>query len=255
LLERGYLNHVDGFIFNSVATSASVLAGTLVQKQHVIAPPGGDRLGESNEDAVEARAIRSGPLRLIFLANVVRGKGLDVLLEALEMLARSSCVLDVVGSSDVEPAFARGVGERASRLGLPVRFHGVLDNQPLAAILEQAHVLVIPSQYEGFGIAYLEGMAHGLPALGTTAGAIPELISDAIDGFLISPGDAIALSGRLSLLASDRRLLARMGIAALQKYRARPTWRASTELIRAFLLEIVRRTSASAQGERQRTAD
>ena len=103
----------------------------------------------------------------------------------------------------------------ALNLPLPVRFHGILDDQPLAAILRNAHVLVIPSQYEGFGIAYLEGMAHGLPALGTRVGALPELISDGIDGFLIAPGGVASLSGQLSSLAGDRELLARMGRAAL----------------------------------------
>ena len=105
----------------------------------------------------------------------------------------SNYVLDVVGSCDVEPAYARRVRDSAFRRGLAVYFHGVVDHHPLAAILEKAHALVIPSQFEGFGIAYLEGMAHGLPALGTTAGAIPELVSDGIDGFLIAPGDAASL--------------------------------------------------------------
>ena len=112
---------------------------------------------------------------------------------------------------------------------------------------------MIPSQFEGFGIAYLEGMAHGLPALGTTAGAIPELISDGIDGFLIAPGDAATPGPAYwRCLGSDRRLLARMGIAALQKYRSRPKWAASTELIRSFLLDIVNSGLVSPEGQRQR---
>jgi len=253
-VERWYLNRVDGFIFNSSATSKSVFAATRGPKPYVIAPPGGDRLGETREDAITARALERGPLRLVFLANVVRGKGLDILLDSLERLPRSSYVLDVVGSCDVEPAYARRVQEIALRTGQPVNFHGIVDHQPLAAILESAHALVIPSQFEGFGIAYLEGMAHGLPALGTTAGAIPELVSDGIDGFLIAPGDAVTLSQRLALLGSDRRLLARMGIAALHNYRSRPTWVASTELIRIFLLEIVKSRLASPEGQRQRAS-
>jgi glycosyltransferase involved in cell wall biosynthesis len=132
-------------------------------------------------------------------------------------------------------------------LGLPVRFHGILDHQPLAGILRRAHVLVIPSQYEGFGIAYLEGMAHGLPALGTRVGALPELIADGVDGYLSSPGEVAALSGQISRLASDRRLLARMGRAALEKYRTRPTWDAVTNQTSEFLAEAVERWSARAQ--------
>jgi glycosyltransferase involved in cell wall biosynthesis len=253
-VERWYLNRVDGFIFNSSATSRSVLAATRGAKPYVIAPPGGDRLGEIREDAIKARAVKRGPLRLVFLANVVRGKGLDILLDSLKRLPRSSYVLEVVGSCDVEPAYARRVQDSASRTGLAVHFHGVVDHQPLAAILGHSHALVIPSQFEGFGIAYLEGMAHGLPALGTTAGAIPDLVSDGIDGFLIAPGDADSLSQRLALLGNNRRLLARMGIAALQNYRSRPTWVASTELMRNFLLESVNRRSASPDGQGQRAS-
>jgi hypothetical protein len=56
----------------------------------------------------------------------------------------------------------------------------------------------------------------------------------------------------LALLGSDRRLLARMSIAALHNYRSRPTWSASTELTRNFLLEIVNRRLVSPEGQRQR---
>ena len=252
LFERWYLNGVDGFIFNSLATSRSVLAATRGGRPHLVAPPGGDRLGEIREAAIKARAIAPGPLRLVFLANVVRGKGLDILLDSLLKLPRSSYALDVVGSCDVEPRYARRLQERARGMGLPVHFHGVLDHQRLAAILDSSHALVIPSYYEGFGIAFLEGWAHGLPALGTTAGAIPDLVSDGIDGFLISPGDVVALTERLALLGSDRVLLATMGVAALQKYRSQPTWAASTKLMRKFLLEIAANSSSDPHGERQR---
>ena len=247
IVERSYLERVDGFIFNSVATRASVWAAIGRPKPHVVAPPGGDRLGEVNPAMVEERAHATGPLRLVFLANIVRGKGLHVLFESLRALPPISCELDVVGSCDVEPEYARNMRRRALGLGLPVRIHGGLDNQSLAGILQRAHVLVIPSQYEGFGIAYLEGMAHGLPALGTYVGALPELIADGVDGYLSSPGDVAALSGQISRLAGDRRLLARMGRAALEKYRTRPTWDAVTNQIREFLAAAVERWSAGAQ--------
>ena len=70
-----------------------------------------------------------------------------------------------------------------------VHFHGPLDNEELIAKYKSAHVLVVPSSYEGFGIVYLEGMAFGLPAIGTTAGAASEIISDGETGFLIPPDD------------------------------------------------------------------
>ena len=91
-----------------------------------------------------------------------------------------------------------------------VFFHGPLDNEELIEKLKSAHVLVVPSSYEGFGIVYLEGMAFGLPAIGTTAGAASEIINDGENGYLVPPDDDRMLAERLSRLAKDRDLLARM---------------------------------------------
>ncbi|MFN2119976.1 MAG: glycosyltransferase family 4 protein, partial [Anaerolineales bacterium] len=199
-------------------------------------------LGEMTERAVRARAGQTGPLRLVFLANVVRGKGLDILLEALKNVSVEAFHLDVIGSGEVEPAYAALMRRLALRFGSSVQFHGVLDGAGLSRILRQSHALVVPSYHEGFGIAYLEGMAHGLAALGTTAGAIPELVSDGVEGFLIEPGDARELGDRIYQLVNDRRLVARMGVSALKKYKSQPTWKTSMERIRRFLLSISART-------------
>jgi len=97
----------------------------------------------------------------------------------------------------------------------------------------------VPSSYEGFGIVYLEGMGFGLTALGTTAGAAGEIISDGENGYLITPDDAAGLAARLETLADDRTLLARMGTAARAHYQRSPTWAETTAAIRAFLLDVV----------------
>ncbi len=77
-----------------------------------------------------------------------------------------------------------------------VSLHGSLDKEPLIEKLKQAHVLVVPSSYEGYGIVYLEGMCFGLPAIGTTAGAAGEIIKDGQTGYLIEPNDLASLSAR-----------------------------------------------------------
>ena len=66
----------------------------------------------------------------------------------------------MVGSLTVDPTYARKMQEKANACGLSskVFFHGVLDSEPLIERLEFSQVMVMPSSYEGFGIAYLEGM-------------------------------------------------------------------------------------------------
>ena len=105
-----------------------------------------------------------------------------------------------------------------------VFFHGILDGEALIERFEHAQVMVMPSSYEGFGIAYLEGMGFGLPAIATTSGAASEFIMDGENGYLIPPENSSVLAERLTRLANDRELLARMSINALRCYQQQPTW-------------------------------
>ena len=106
--------------------------------------------------------------------------------------------------------------------------------------LRQAHVLVVPSSYEGFGIVYLEGMCFGLPAIGTTAGAAAEVIDDGKTGYLIKPNDSASLSVRLRSLAEDRGLLTRLSINARQRYLRQSSWETTAESIRDFLYSTIK---------------
>ncbi len=176
----------------------------------------------------------------MFLGNVIQRKGLHTLLEAAGRL-QSPIRLDVVGSLDSEPDYAREIQKRAklSNLQSRVFFHGSLDNEELVAKFKSSHALVVPSSYEGFGIVYLEGMGFGLPAIGTTAGGATEIISDGETGYLIPPDDAELLAKRLSQLVRDRNLLTRMSLNALKRYREQPTWEETARKMREFLLSMI----------------
>lgn len=237
-VERRYLRSVDGFIFNSETTRRAVTALAGDGVPGLVAPPPTDRFGPPPpEDFVERRAARAGPLRLLFLGNVIPRKGLHTLLAALHLLPPGAAALEVVGSLAADPAYARRMQRRAARLTppAPVRFHGSLDQAALAGMLGQADLLAVPSSYEGFGIVYLEGMGFGLPAVGAEAGAAGEIITHGVDGFLVPPGDGRALAGALEQLVRDRLLLARMSLAARRRFLAQPAWETTCARMRAFL--------------------
>jgi glycosyltransferase involved in cell wall biosynthesis len=238
IVEKQYLQNIDGFIFNSQTTQGVVndLIGN--DKPYVVACPPTDRFGEQiSEDEILERA-KIPELRVLFVGNVIYRKGLHTLLKA--MRARHFAFnIDIIGSLNSEPAYAREMQNIASDLSSDVIFHGPLDNQPLVEMFKQAHVLVVPSSYEGFGIVYLEGMGFGLPAIGTTAGAAGEIITHGKDGFLIAPDDAAALAGHLNHLAADRNLLSELSINALKRFRQQPAWNATAQNIRAFLASMV----------------
>lgn len=235
-VERGYLRGVDGFIFNSQTTRRLVENLLDEPKPGVIAHPPVDRFGLRVTEAEAARRAGGGELRLLFLGNVIPRKGLHTLLAALREL-RFPFRLDVAGSLSMDPAYARRM--QALAAGLPVTFHGALEDAALAGLMSAAHLLTVPSFHEGFGIVYLEGMGFGLPAIGGRQGAAEEVITDGEDGFLIPPEDAHMLAERLRLLASDRARLARMGAAALRRYSREPVWEDSAASIRSFLQKML----------------
>ncbi len=240
LVEKRYLSSVDGFIFNSRTTKGVVYSLLESSKPNVVAYPPTDRFGKGmSETEVISRAHETGPLRILFLGNVIRRKGLHTLLEAVSYQP-SAFSLDVVGGLTAEPKYARTVQAIVPGLRSTVHFHGPLDNEELINKLKFAQVLVVPSSYEGYGIVYLEGMAFGLPAIGTTAGAASEIITDGETGFLVQPDDAETLAERLSILSNHREVLAQMSVNALERYRQQPKWEQTAASVRRFLLDMVK---------------
>ena len=241
-VETRYLETVNAFIFNSRTTRRDVAEVLGDMRGHVIAYPGGDRLKpDITAQKVVERASGTGPLRLLFIGNLIPRKGLHTLVEALA-ISGPGWRLDVVGP-DADLGYASKLKMMVSERGLSERvtFHGALDDDALKGLLEESHVLAVPSSYEGFGIVYMEGMGFGLPALATTSGAASETIKHGMNGLLIARDDVSGLAQHVMRLVQDRALLAEMGQAALTTYEDHPTWEQSAETIRQFLLGIAGR--------------
>lgn len=237
-VERQYLFSVDGFVLNSQTTRGTVERMVGAAKPAMVAYPAGDRLHPNLlPGQIADRARQPGPLHILFIGNLIPRKGLHTLLDGLSPLPQGSWQLEVVGRLDLDPAYTRSIQRRIARMGLTSRvsLSGSLPDVQLSLRLAQSHLLCVPSSYEGFGIVYLEGMGFGLPAIASTAGAASEIITHGQDGFLIPPGDGAALAAYLNTLIQDRERLARMSLAAYQRYRNHPTWAETAEQIRQFL--------------------
>jgi glycosyltransferase involved in cell wall biosynthesis len=243
-VEKKYLRSVDGFIFNSKTTERVVNGLLENRKPAVVAYPPTDRFGEPISEREIIERAKSDELRILFLGNVIYRKGLHTLLQAVSLQSAAYRV-DVVGSLTHEPQYARQMQEfvRTNGLSSQVTFHASLDREPLIDKLKHAHVLAVPSSYEGFGIVYLEGMCFGLPGLGTTAGAANEIISDAVDGFLIQPENSTELASKLAFLSENRETLIQMSVAARERYLRQPKWEGTASRIQEFLLKRIREFS------------
>ena len=149
----------------------------------------------------------SRPLRFVFLGSLSARKGVPLLLQAWRSLAPAKAELWLVGP----------VSERHARLipSLPgLRLVGKVPHRELPGLLSQCDVLVFPSYFEGLAQVQLEGMAAGLPIIGTKASGAADLITDGVEGYIIPVGDADALRDAMQRFIKCPDDLARMSPAA-----------------------------------------
>ncbi len=120
---------------------------------------------------------------------------------------------------------------------------------PLAGIPEyyaRASVFCLPTRLEPFGNVFVEAMWHQLPIVATRAGALPDLVEDGVNGFLVPPEDAAELAERLSELLDDPERCAKMGLASRDRAAGRYDWPLVVQDMRARIEATL--TARRAQG-------
>lgn len=231
--ERAALRHVRGVLVTSPFT-ARRLADFDV-------PAGRIRVVEPGTDAAPLAEgpPPNAPPRLACVASLSPRKGHDLLVEALDRLRdlEWSCVC--AGSTTRDRVFADRVLTEVERLRLGDRitFVGELGHRALEEVYRATSLFVLPSHYEGYGMAYAEALARGIPVLGTTGGAIADTVPR-YAGVLVPPGDVDALTAALEslLVAPDRRETLAEG--ARLHADVLPGWRTQAERFRDAVAEL-----------------
>ena len=191
--------------------------------------------------ATLARGSAGPGVTLLCVASLTPRKGHLVLLEALHELADLDWRLVCVGSDERDPACAREIASALDRLGLRARVElvGERAEADVGPYYDRADLFVLASYHEGYGMALAEALARGLPAISTTAGAIPDTVPDDA-GLLVAPGDARALAAALRRVMTEPALRSRL-IAGARAARARlPGWDAAARAFAAELTEVLK---------------
>ena len=145
---------------------------------------------------------------------MIRGKGIDLLLDALARVA-PPWSLDIVGDGNARP----GLEAMAREAGLAdrVRFHGFVASEGLAPLYDAARIVAVPSRWpEPFGMVGLEAMHRGRPVVAFDVGGIPDWCQDGETGLLAPDRDVPALADRIGRLLRDDALANRLGTRARQ---------------------------------------
>jgi glycosyltransferase involved in cell wall biosynthesis len=205
--ERVALQAARLVVVTSRATAVT-LGGLGVSAGHIaVVEPGVDR-------APLAKGSTTGVTRFLSVGAVSPRKGYDVLVRALSRIADRPWQARIVGSTSRHRTSVEQLERLVADLGLSdrVTLAGEVTADALAAEYSAADVFVLPTYYEGFGMAVAQAIAYGLPCIATSTGAIPSLLRIANDaggegdgaaGVLVGAGDWQALSGLLARMIDD----------------------------------------------------
>jgi glycosyltransferase involved in cell wall biosynthesis len=214
-------------------------------------PHGVDTARFRPADAAERAALRrelglpeAGRI-IIYTGRLLRGKGLEALLEAFGALAHEvpEAHLVLVGSGagqslSVEDDLRQAAAARP--WGGRVTFAGRVDD--VSRWLRAADVFAFPSVFEALGISLVEAAACGLPAVASRTGGIPDVIDDGRSGFLVPPGDVRSLTAALRRLATDDELARDMGGGARAVALSRFDEADAVDRYRALFREVAARS-------------
>ena len=192
-----------------------------------------------NDPVPHARGSRQDTLHLLSVGSVIPRKGFDLLVSALAPLVGLPWRLTIAGDLTRDPAAAAKLRTCITHHGLSDRIAilGAVPSEQLAALYDSADLFVLASSFEGYGMAYAEALAHGLPVVGTTGGAIPETVPpDA--GLLVPAGDTSALTEALHRTIPDSALRLRLSEAAVAAAGRLPTWPQSGEIFAGVLARL-----------------
>lgn len=165
----------------------------------------------------EGTARADAPLRILFLGQLIRGKGADLLLHAL---ARLTVPWQATLAGDGNDRAMLEDLAKTLKIADRIRFAGWLDDPE--SCFAECDAAVFPSRWqEPFGLSGAEALAHGIPVAAFDTGGVREWLTDGVSGFVVPEKDTAALAEKLELFQRDPALRERMGQAGLEEMRKR----------------------------------
>lgn len=179
------------------------------------------------------------PLSILIVGNLLKGKGQELVLRAMERLKEfSNLQCRIVGEGADRDRFAR-LGQDLGIAGR-VQFLGRRSRAEVAVMMRECAVFVLPSRFEGLGCVYLEAMACGKPVIGCRGQGIDEIIEHGINGWLIPVDGLDELVQGLQVLLADFARRRQIGEAARQTIVSRLTMVHQAQQLLAIYQDAVR---------------
>ena len=184
----------------------------------------------SNFEADKDNSATQSPVRFVYCGRASMSKGIHHLLRATDTLEPGSFELTIIGAYDNADGFLTPYLNK-------YEFTGNVLKSRVKEIMSEQDVMVFPSLTDGMSLACLEALACGLPLLTTSANGASDYVVEGSNGFVLEPGDEIAMAERMRWCINHPRELAAMKIAAVKSARE-ITWDAYNERVAAAFVRI-----------------
>jgi glycosyltransferase involved in cell wall biosynthesis len=229
--EQRFYRGVDLVFTMSEWLRQSMITDFGVAENRVLAVGAGPNLSYVDElTHSPPQAKDYGTKIVLFVGLDFEGKGGPTLLDAFKRVRK-----------EIPDAKLRIVGCSPELEEPHIEVVGALDKTDpaqearLRQLYDESSLFVLPTRYESFGIVFLEAMYHRLPCIGSEICAIPEMVREGETGFLVPPGDPVALADRMSLLLRDEGLARTMGERGFERARTQFSWEKVAERMLAAI--------------------
>ena len=145
---------------------------------------------------------------VLFAGRLATNKGLSDLISAMQLIDKKSVDLVITGA---DMGLGKQLEKEASDKGVTMHRLGHIDDETYRSVLSAAEMLVLPSEYEAFGIVLLEAAAAKTPVIGTNVGGIPEAMSPGNNGLIVEYNDVNNLAKSIAILLEDEKMSREMG--------------------------------------------
>jgi glycosyltransferase involved in cell wall biosynthesis len=188
-------------------------------------------------DAREFALCDGQPPVLLTVATLTRRKAHDVLIDALALLKEIPWQARFVGSEQFDPEWANYLRSKVSSLALKNRILFLGNREDISDEYRNADIFVLPSLFEGYGMAFAEALSFGLPIIAAHTGAVPDLVPSST-GILIPPADVNALAGSLMQLLTDSTKRKQLQLGAQSAAQNLPKWVDTAEVVFQLIQKV-----------------
>ena len=232
--ERQVLEAADKIIAATQAEYAQLLWLYQADVNKILVIPPGVDVGRfypiQSDEAKEFIGVPPCGRMILFVGRIEPLKGLDVLIEAIASMHQKAdfmenpfCLVIIGGDNDENATqddnleISR-IKELAERYGLSdlVTFLGKKSQNSLPYYYSAAEAVVVPSQYESFGMVALEAMACGTPVVASQVGGLAYLVQDGVTGYTVPVDEPDELARKLASILEDPALHQRLGTQAIK---------------------------------------